>query len=147
MEMLGPPLHRKILDVILLTQFWSPLLKIPPCRLPRLYRTPSGPRNLPTAAKIQSKGIIFIVRMPSKHQRRLIPKRRPPLPPVLLPRRNKAAIQPDHLANDPAKRVAVAAPAAQKASARVVSTMRPMTGNASSAPSQAKPSPWQQSIS
>ena len=65
-------------------------------------------------------------------------QRRPLLPPVLLPRRNIAAIRPYHLANKSAKRVAGASPAAQKASARGGFAMRPKTGNASAAPPEAQ---------
>lgn len=62
----------------------------------------------------------------------------------LLPRRIKASIQPHHLQNEPAKRVAAAAPPAQKVSARVDSMMWPKIGNAYAAPPKAKASPWQQ---
>ena len=39
--------------------------------------------------------------MPLKHPTRTNPKRRPQLPPVLLPRRNKAAVRPHRLVNEP----------------------------------------------
>jgi len=59
-------------------------------------------RNPPNETKRRSIGIILTTRTPLKHPRRPIPKRRPPpASPVLLPRRDEAAILLHRLANEP----------------------------------------------